>query len=525
MILAALFACALASGSDAPDARFVESRIDCAGEVVGYECPDIDQDGRGDLALVVTEPQGRTLLAYLQTPERSFKSEPDRRWVLPPDVIAYRFFPLSAAADSPGLELLLFTRAGVFAASTAPLGLKGNLTKVLDVAIFPDVPAQKAVPRWSWVSDLDGDGVDELLVPQEGRLSVFEPSRDEATGAPRFASRGSLELRRHVDDGGDDDDDDGRGIRIGTSDDGKRRAGGPRDWFTGAPSTIPTFQTDPVLRRADAFDAPALIDWDGDGRKDALGAVGGSIEVTRLDADGTFAAASPERVALPESAGTWSGLRILDVGGDHRAEVLLVDQVGDGLEKDHIATLLGRAPDGKLATEPLARVKISAAGAEFDFADVDGDGLPDLIAKAVILPSALQAVADVWVEGRLFVFRGQADGSVSRKPDLRFERRLRPENLARIRESLVFELSGDFDGDGAKDLVLIRADGVLQIFPMKKSGDGLSFASDPSTSVRPNRPVRSARAESLSSDRVSDLVLRHENGLTVFVSIAGSEGR
>ena len=143
----------------------------------------------------------------------------------------------------------------------------------------------------------------------------------------------------------------------------------------------------------------------------------------------------------------------------------------------------------------------------------------------MILPSALQAVADVWVEGRLFVFRGQADGSVSRKPDLRFERRLRPENLARIRESLVFELSGDFDGDGAKDLVLIRADGVLQIFPMKKSGDGLSFASDPSTSVRPNRPVRSARAESLSSDRVSDLVLRHENGLTVFVSIAGSEGR
>ncbi len=511
--------------------RFAESRITVPGELLAYECPDIDQDGRGDLVLVVKEDGGRALLAWFETATGGFPDAPDRRWQLPPDVIAYRFFALSDAADARGLELLLFTRSGVFAAKTSSLGLKGNLSKVLDVPVFPDVPAPDAVPRWPWVKDVDGDGAEELLVPRAGGISVFAVEKDEArvaAGAPRLVLRDTFALLRH-DESTDDETEDAREAddadnperapRTDRSRGGRdrTRAGrGPRGLFAGAPPTLPTFTSPPVLKRSDEFDTPALRDWDGDGKLDAIRETYRRFEVT------SFGAHEPLlRTRLPTSSGKRADLKLLGNGKD--ARVLTIEEIGDGLEKDHVATIFGRTAEGGLATEPLARVKIQAAGAQFEVDDVDGDGKDDLIAKALILPSALQAVTDVFVEGRLFVFRGQPDGSISKKPDLRFERRLRPENMARIRETMVFDLTGDYDGDGMKDLVLIRSDGVLQIFPMRRAGDGLEFASDPSTSVRPERLVRAATAAVLSADRVSDLVLRHEDGLTVFVSVPSGE--
>ena len=137
------------------------------------------------------------------------------------------------------------------------------------------------------------------------------------------------------------------------------------------------------------------------------------------------------------------------------------------------------------------------------------------------LPLGITDLAAVRLEMKLLVFRGQGDGTLSRKPDFAFERTLKPEQMERIRESFVLDLGGDFDGDGINDLLSMQPDGLLEIVGIVRDGDGLKLAGKTLTQHRPANPVRGTLPAELSHDGVSDLVLRHENALTVFVSRAG----
>ncbi|MBL8767013.1 MAG: hypothetical protein JNL94_06605, partial [Planctomycetes bacterium] len=80
---------------------------------------------------------------------------------------------------------------------------------------------------------------------------------------------------------------------------------------------------------------------------------------------------------------------------------------------------------------------------------------------------------------------------------------------------------GDFDGDGVNDLLSMQQDGLLEIAAIVRDGDRLKFADRTLTRHRPANPVRGTLPAELSHDGVSDLVLRHENALTVFVSRGG----
>ena len=100
---------------------------------------------------------------------------------------------------------------------------------------------------------------------------------------------------------------------------------------------------------------------------------------------------------------------------------------------------------------------------------------------------------------------------------------LRPEELSRILELLVVDLSADFDGDGLRDLLNIRPDGLVEIRPLVASAGGIAFASEASSVYLPPAPVRDAWPCWLTRDGIADLVLRHEDALTVFVSVKGAQ--
>lgn len=509
-----VLAVAIASGIGVAwaGADFVESRFEVGGDLLAYETPDVDGDARGDVLLAAREGNERVLRLHLQTPAGGFQVEPTFRLALPQDVVGYALFDLR---EEPGREIVLLTRTGVFSVSTTRKGLRGNLRRELSAPLFPDLSAADDVLRWDWVADIDGDGRAELLVPSEGALVALAVTAS-SEGGRSLSPVATLPLRVEA-----ETHSPGVDIRVG-----RARVDVRTDLpalFPSRPGRAPTFGSPPLLRRSESWRLPRLLDWDGDGRLDLVDAFGEQVEVRRQTDARTFPAR--ESFALPSSDGDDEdrSIRLVDVDGDGRPEAVRFGAERDGLGRDYAVTVHRRDGDG-FAKTPVARVKLNAGNARFTFHDVDSDGRQDLIVRAVELPTGLDQLAAIRIDTRVLVFRGGEDGGLSSRPDARWERSLKPDDLARIRESFLAELEGDFDGDGLSDLLVVRPDGLLQVLPLRRDGDGLSFGAEPLSTHLPRRPVRDARPADLSHDGVGDLVLRHDDGLTVFVSRAG-DGR
>lgn len=505
------WSCALVSALVA--AEFVESRLEFPGRVVSYECPDINDDTLGDLFVVTREEDDRVLNYFAAATDGSFPDAPTWRLALPADVVAYGLFD---ARPDPGLEVLLFSARGVHSVSTAKAGLKGNLTREIELDVFPGLADPDEVPRWSLTKDLDGDGIDELLVTTKYEVAVYRaPRAARSADGQGFVRIGTIPAQP------DDDSFGARsrgrlgrraGIRIDTSVTGL---------FGGATSSVPRFEQLRYLQHSQAMRVPALIDWNGDGRVDAIPRFDATtIEVFEQHENVTFDA-TPKKIAVQFDDSEDARIRLVDLDGDGRSELFVEREDGDGLSRDHVVSVFVREADGAFAKEAKSRVKLNASGVEWSLVDVDHDGLQDLVARLVDLPLGITDLAAVRLELKLLVFRGRGGGELSRKPDFAFERTLRPEQMERIRESFVLDLGGDFDGDGVNDLLSMQQDGLLEIAAIVRDGDRLKFADRTLTRHRPANPVRGTLPAELSHDGVSDLVLRHENALTVFVSRGG----
>lgn len=490
--------------------QYVESRIQLEGDLKGYECPDVDHDGRGDLAAIVRKGAERTLLVFRQGEGGGFAAEPYFRLVVPAEAISYAFFDLTGDA---ALELLLFSRSGVFSLSPARAGLKDNLKRELSVPLFPDVPDAGALPRFPYAVDLEGDGRAELLLPTAERLAIYR--RGDAGGGAALIENGSLPCRVELErprTGA------GIGLRARAS---AARGGLPQDWFGDLPATVPRFGEERYLQRSTSWKVPALCDWTGDGRVDGALFDAGGFDLFPQAADGVFPE-HPRRVELPEALRDVDDRRFVELGGGSGKALVSIRSESGGLTQDYSLTVLPILAGGQPAKEPSARVKLASGNVQFEFQDVDGDGRQDVVARTADVPVGIATLSEVRLDIALFVFLGEPDGALSERPAVRFERRLKPEQLERIQESLLLDLSGDFDGDGRKDLVLLRSDGLLQVLRLERSGSDLRFAETPLSQYLPMKAVRGVQPEVLSDDGVSDLVLRHEDALTVFVSQGGS---
>ncbi len=484
---------------------FVESRLEVDGRLLSYETPDVDDDERGDLLLVTREGDDRVLRLHLHADGGGFASEPTFRLALPRDVVAYGLFELR---DEPGRELLLFTRNGVFSVSTTRRGLRGNIRRELEAPLFPDLSASDDVLRWDWARDVDGDGVEELIVPSERALVVLAVGGGE--DGSRLAPVATIPCRVESETASP-----GVDVRLG-----RARLDVRTDLpalFPGRAGRAASFGRGNLLRRSETWSLPRLVDWDGDRRLDAAVVSGDGVSVRRQAAGRGFLAAL--EAGLPEAEDEDVSLRLVDLDGDGTHEAIRLAGDRDGLNRDYSATVYRRRGEG-FDEIPTARIKLSAGNARFTFPDVDADGRRDLVVRAVELPTGIDQLTSIRVDTRVLVFLGGDGGTLSTRPDARWDRSLRPDDLTRIRESFLAELEGDFDGDGLADLLVVRPDGLLQVLPLVRDGDGIAFSDEPLSTYLPKRPVRDARPAYLSHDGVWDLVLRHDDGLTVFVSRA-----
>ncbi|MBK7877437.1 MAG: VCBS repeat-containing protein [Planctomycetes bacterium] len=447
---------------------------------------DLDGDGEADLCLSLSGPGGARRLEG-RTKRKTgvaFQAAPDRTVDLPRDVVAWALADVHA---DPGDEFVLFGPTAVFAVRPGAPEAE-RFAKLATVELLWQSPEGHAFGWQDGVLDVDGDGLDDLVVPGPGFERVLLQRRD-AAGKADFARAFDLvvgETRSAA---------DARGLAKGKGE--VRQPGGKRSVsvsFGGEGFEIGSAKraAGTLLAIDDSVPAGRFHDWDGDGDSDALFLRDDALVVFRQEPRGTFPSA-PSLVldspvvrdrsrALDLSFDVWSR----DLDRDGRVDVVVA--AGDRRSKEprtQVQTFLqargaseawdsARFPLFGPEGTPSGLLVLAGLGRLVEVRDVDGDGRDDLVAVALKadLIDELRASASETIDMELYVFRGAPLG-FEKKPAL-----VRRVALPASGGDRTVAFAGDVTGDGVAEL-FVRDDAErLRVLLVRRGKAGALELSD-----------------------------------------------
>jgi Tfp pilus assembly protein PilF len=186
----------------------------------------------------------------------------------------------------------------------------------------------------------------------------------------------------------------------------------------------------------------ALGDLNYDFKNDIVIAGPGGVRIYQQDTPQRFTDVTAQsRIPVAIVNGSYSGAWPFDVDQDGDLDMVLAVNGGDPL-------VLRNNGDGTFAiVRPFANVK----GVAFAFADIDGDGDPD--------------IAWVDADGKLTVFINERFG--------KFESRAVPSNVA---DGVAAVAAADVNADGSPDFVVLKLDGTIIRLSDKDEGSGWETA-------------------------------------------------
>jgi len=473
------------------------SRLETQGRLDSWAAEDMDGNGLVDLILADVGEGQRALRVHLQNVASRFSPVPDMNIQVPQGVTSWAVGNFRKDEGQEGLEFIFFARDGAFVRTQT-----GRLERLTRATMLLDIPSDKLLPRWTVVEDLDGDGLDEVvLVTWEGfeilspdgvlrgsiPLSLDEPRSPAAevmvlgVGRPKMTSEELSDLFVP---------DDGLGV----------------------------IEPPPLLHAEVRLPKPFLVEVNGDKKLDLSWYRDGKINLHFQNGEGQFSP-QPDRVLeLPPVEGfdnerlDWVGL-----GGGSADDLLLVRSRSAGfLSGDWQTWVWFDAGQKPRLGDPEGIWKLDAGWVQPWVEDMDGDGFQDLALSGWHLDVGLAGRRGASVRHELTTYPSLGGRGLDRRAAFKHERNYGVGDLEAF--SLVPAVVPDLDGDGKGDLLESTAQGHLESRRILGLGKKMNPSSDISFEIPLGVLGSMVEVLDLNSDGVGDIMVRGFSSWDLFLT-------
>ncbi len=478
-----------------PQVNFSRYVLDIPGEIIETQRVDANRDGKVEVWLASYE-EGRRYLSYFeQLPSGGFPAEPAKKFPVPKAVVGWAIGNFTAEEGAVQPELLFTTRNAVYIQA-----LTGRPQKIFEQEFLLDLPAENALPVWEEVLDIDGDGLDEIVLPtREGYLIL----------------RGIGEAMAHI-------PWQPRDARMPVA---------TRDLFGGkAKATVSSsklsdlfvpdesagiLEKPPLLYTAISLPRPTLDDINGDGLLDFSFLEENQIRTHFQTPEHTFKSKPQRKFKLPPASGADNEeLRWGQWGGGPQADLLMMRSESSwSLSSEWTIRIWIDANSKEELGQPTFVRKAEGSWVGPYLYDVNADGLTDLVISAWQLDIGL-TLNEPSVEHNLYLFRGKEHGGFETRAAISHTRDYAVGDLDTF--SLVPALTSDLTGDGKLNLLENSGKGELEIHNVVEGGQ--FRISEPVQRIPVDALAAVVLLEDLNNDQIGDLLVRHYSHWEIYLS-------
>lgn len=408
------------------DPEFAETRIEVHERVDSSLLADVDGDGLVDVVVQV----GRRVDAHRLLPDATFA--PPVSVELPKRAFLFDLFPTS---QPKACDLVYVTADGVYALTWGGEGFVPQERPLVQVPTVFEGESSGPPLRYPFTSDVDGDGREDLVLPQRQRLLVW---LQRPGGVFRFSQRVPVDMQVRVETGGSSIQN----------------------------QVLSSVRVPPYY----------VTDFDGDGLPD-LGIVQADMLLVHLQQPGNTLPARPTYEAVLQRDLKKPRRRLLsweippvieDVNGDRLADAV-VTSVGKGVT----TVFLGKRSKPDFGDpDQVQQIKVDGWTFRHWVVDVDGDGRKDLVLAKVDklgVSAALQVLITGKIDATILMFLQGPDGKF---PDAAtYEKTLSVPfvvafsgQTVQVESPVMVDPRGDYDHDGRADLLVKTEKDELSLY-------------------------------------------------------------